>query len=139
LLHHLADHTVAGVPRVHGFDEHGREVLDYLPGTAYGPEVPDEVLVDAMRWLREYHRVVASYRPAREIVWRAGRAALGAGEIICMHDFGYYNWIDSETGFSGVIDWDLAGPGTPASSPLLTFPWHWTDARPGLASLPGYG
>ena len=113
LLNYLAEAGVTGVPRVLGFDDQGREILDYLPGTAYGPEVPDDVLADAMRWLAEYHRVIASYRPDGEIVWRTSRGVLAADQIICMHDYGYYNWIGDETGFSGVIDWDMAGPGVP--------------------------
>ncbi|HWD79379.1 MAG TPA: hypothetical protein VG497_10860 [Kribbella sp.] len=44
LLNYLADAGLSGVPRVHGYDERGPEVLDYLPGTAYGPHVPDDVL-----------------------------------------------------------------------------------------------
>ncbi|WP_405060868.1 aminoglycoside phosphotransferase family protein [Kribbella sp. NBC_01505] len=113
LLEHLAGTELTGLPRVHGFDDQGREVLDFLPGTAYGQEVPDDALAEAMRWLAQYHRVVASYRPVGEVVWRAGTAELAAGQIICMHDYGYYNWIGTPAGFSGVIDWDLAGPGVP--------------------------
>ncbi|MEU4606918.1 phosphotransferase [Kribbella sp. NPDC023972] len=113
LLNYLAAAGLPGIPRVLGFDDQGREILDYLPGTAYGPDVPDDVLADAMRWLAEYHRVVATYRPAGEIVWRTSRGELTADQIICMHDYGYYNWIGTEAGFSGVIDWDMAGPGLP--------------------------
>jgi hypothetical protein len=111
LLNYLADAGLTGIPRVHGFDDQGREILDYLPGTSYGPEVPDDVLADAMRWLAEYHRVVAAYRPQGEVVWRTSRGELAADQIICMHDYGYYNWIGTADGFSGVIDWDMAGPG----------------------------
>jgi hypothetical protein len=120
LLNHLADAGLPGVPRVLGFDDRGREILDYLPGSSYGPSVPDDVLADAMRWLREYHRVVASYRPAGVVVWRTSQGVLGADEIVCMHDFGYYNWIGTEGGFSGVIDWDMAGPGTPLDDIAFT-------------------
>ncbi|MGC4939655.1 phosphotransferase [Kribbella sp. DT2] len=120
LLAHLAAAGLRGAPRVHGFDERGREVLDYLPGTSYGEQVADDVLVAAMEWLAEYHRVVASYRPQGVVTWRAGRSVLGAEEIVCMHDFGYYNWIGDERGFSGVIDWDLAGPGVPLDDIAFT-------------------
>ncbi|TCC33945.1 phosphotransferase [Kribbella speibonae] len=120
LLNYLAGAGLTGVPRVHGHDERGREVLDYLPGTAYGPEVPDGVLADAMRWLAGYHQVVASYRPPGVIRWRAGPAELAADQIICMHDYGYYNWIGTADGFSGVIDWDLAGPGVPLDDIAFT-------------------
>ncbi|GAA1692427.1 hypothetical protein GCM10009745_42260 [Kribbella yunnanensis] len=135
LLRHLADTNLTGVPRVHGLDEKGREILDFLPGTAYGPEVPDDALADAMRWLAQYHRVVASYRPVGPVVWRAGTAALAAGEIICMHDYGYYNWIGTSEGFSGVIDWDLAGPGVPLDDLGFT---AWNTAPLAVAMDPAY-
>lgn len=113
LLQHLADHGLYGVPRVHGFDDQGREILDFLPGDTYAEQPSDEVLPAAMRWLKEYHRVVASYRPVGVVQWRTSRAELGPDEIVCMHDFGYYNWVGDESGFVGVIDWDMAGPGKP--------------------------
>jgi len=111
LLQHLEKAGMYGVPRVLGFDERGREILDYLPGKAYVEQVPDEILATAMRWLREYHRAVSSYRPAGVVQWRTSLQELGPDEIVCMHDFGYYNWIGDESGFVGVIDWDMAGPG----------------------------
>ena len=120
LLNHLAAAGLPGVPRVLGFDDRDREILDYLPGEAYGEQVPDEVLEDAMRWLAEYHRVVASYRPSGLLVWRTSQGELGPDEIVCMHDFGYYNWIGDESGFSGVIDWDMAGPGVPLDDIAFT-------------------
>ena len=135
LLNHLAAAGLAGVPRVLGFDGQGREILEYLPGTSYGPEVPDDVLADAMRWLAEYHRVVASYRPAGEIVWRTSRGVLAADQIICMHDYGYYNWVGSEAGFSGVIDWDMAGPGVPLDDIAFT---AWNTAPLAMRGDPAY-
>lgn len=135
LLNYLADAGLTGVPRVHGYDERGREVLDYLPGTAYSPDVPDDVLADAMRWLARYHQVVASYRPSGVITWRAGRAELAADQIICMHDYGYYNWIGTAAGFSGVIDWDLAGPGVPLDDIAFT---TWNTAPLAIPMDPAY-
>lgn len=135
LLAHLAEAGLPGVPRVLGFDEKGREVLDYLRGTAYGPDVANDVLVDAMKWLRRFHQVVAKYRPAGHQVWRAGQGMLGPDEIICMHDFGYYNWIGTEAGFSGVIDWDMAGPGTPLDDIAFT---AWNTAPLALPGNPQY-
>lgn len=113
LLAHLAAAGLPGVPRVLGFDERGREILEFLPGEAYGEQVPDDVLAAAMRWLRRYHLVVASYRPEGVVQWRTSRGVLAPDELICMHDFGYYNWIGDADGFSAVIDWDMAGPGVP--------------------------
>ena len=64
--------------------------------------------------------MVASYRPEGELVWRTSRGELAADQIICMHDYGYYNWIGTEAGFSGVIDWDMAGPGVPLDDIAFT-------------------
>ncbi len=135
LLNYLADAGLTGIPRVLGFDDRGREILDFLPGTSYGEDVPDDVLADAMRWLAEYHRVVASYRPEGEIVWRTSRGELAADQIICMHDYGWYNWIGTEAGFSGVIDWDLAGPGVPLDDIAFT---AWNTAPLAIPGDPSY-
>jgi hypothetical protein len=135
LLNYLHKAGLTGIPRVLGFDDRGREILDYLPGAPYGEDVPDDVLADAMRWLAEYHRVVASYRPEGEIVWRTSRGELAADQIICMHDYGWYNWIGSEAGFSGVIDWDMAGPGVPLDDITFT---AWNTAPLAIPMDPAY-
>jgi aminoglycoside phosphotransferase (APT) family kinase protein len=111
--------SLYGVPRVLGLDEQGREILDYLPGESYAEQPPDDILAAAMRWLREYHRAVASYRPEGVVQWRTSLAEMEPGQIVCMHDFGYYNWIGDENGFVGVIDWDMAGPGVPLDDPAF--------------------
>ncbi len=116
LLDHLARSGLRGVPRVHGFDSRGREILDFLPGETIdvgNDRASDEILAAAMRWLREYHRVVASYRPEGVVRWRTSEAALEPDEIVCMHDFGAYNWVVQGNELTGVIDWDMAGPGKP--------------------------
>ena len=58
LLGHLAATGLPAVPRAHGIDARGREVLDYLPGEVI--DVNAEVLTDARlaalgRWLRALH------------------------------------------------------------------------------------
>ena len=143
LLGHLARAGLDGVPRVHGIDDRGREILDFLPGRTLDPDLEtpsDEVLAAALRWLRQYHRVVASYRPAGVVEWRTSRAALADDQIVCMHDFAAYNWVVSPGGeFVGVIDWDMAGPGRPlddvafaawGSAPLAQpHPAEWVAGR----------
>lgn len=116
LLNYLADAGLDGVPRVHGYDDQGREVLDFLPGTTPGTDeqqVSDDLLVQGLRWLRRYHEAVASFRPAGEIRWRTATAVLGEEQIVCMHDFGWYNWVADGNEFAGAIDWDMAAPGVP--------------------------
>lgn len=118
LLAHLHEHGLTGVPRVHGFDDDGREVLEYLPGDTLDPETEqpsDDALAAAAAWLRRFHDAVLDFRPGA-LEWRQGIQALSDDEVICHNDPGLYNWIVSngESGeFVGMIDWDRAGPGKP--------------------------
>lgn len=115
LLRHLETAGLDGVPRVLGFDEREREVLTYLPGRPIAVDVEepsDDVLREAVAWLRRFHATVAGFRPEGTLPWRHGPRALGADEIVCHNDPGTYNWIVVDGRFAGVIDWDIAGPGT---------------------------
>ncbi len=129
LLEHLRKSGLAEVPRVFGADERGREVLGYLDGRV--PDVDAEAvaadtLADAVRWLRQFHDVVAEYRP--DGVWRTTNQPLGADEIICHHDFAPYNVALSSSAdgerVAGVFDWDMAGPGRPIDD-LAFAAWNW--------------
>jgi 8-oxo-dGTP diphosphatase len=117
------------VPRVYGFDARGREVLEYLPGRVPEPDVEtpsDELLGDAMRWLRRFHDAVAG--TSLPGPWRATSSAPGAGELLCHNDFAPYNVAvsTSATGerLVGVFDWDLAGPATRLEE-LAFAAWNW--------------
>ncbi|MBL3686128.1 aminoglycoside phosphotransferase [Leucobacter zeae] len=115
LLGFLRDSGLPGVPEVHGFDDEGREVLDYLPGETLDPETEqpeDRALEAAAAWLRRFHDAVRAYDPGA-VEWRQGRRALGPGEVICHNDPGLYNWVVIDGDFAGMIDWDRAGPGRP--------------------------
>jgi 8-oxo-dGTP diphosphatase len=117
LLAHLHASGLDGVPRVLGRDARDREILSYLPGRSIDTvhEVtPDAVLADGLRWLRRFHDAVASFRPDPALPWRnqPGRP-LAPGEIVCHHDAGAYNWRVRGDRVTGVVDWDMAGPGRP--------------------------
>lgn len=116
LLGYLNEAGLRGVPKVHGVDEEGREVLEYVEGRSVPVDrevVLDTVLVEAVAWLREYHDLVYSYRPDGPVLWRTGEAQLEPGQIICHNDPGAYNWIIQSGHFVAMIDWDLAAPGDP--------------------------
>lgn len=116
LLRHLNEAGLWGLPRVQGIDHQGREVLDYVEGRGVPVDkenVLDSVLTEAVAWLREFHDVVYSYRPAGPVTWRSGTAELGSDQIICHNDPGAYNWIIQSGRFVAMIDWDQAGPGKP--------------------------
>ncbi|WP_053351864.1 phosphotransferase [Leucobacter musarum] len=115
LLEYLRAAGLDGVPRVHGLDADGREVLEYLPGDTLDPEretVSDAALAAAVKWLRRYHDVVQGFRPGA-LEWRQGLQPLRDDQVICHNDPGLYNWVVSDGAFAGMIDWDRAGPGRP--------------------------
>jgi 8-oxo-dGTP diphosphatase len=134
LLKHLASVGIAEAPRTLGLDDQGREALTYLPGAVAEQEAPEplppdeELLADAMRWLRRYHDAVAGFwHPGP---WRnePGSAAPSDGQIVCHHDFAPYNVAvsPSTSGLRvvGVFDWDMSGPGTPLQD-LAFAAWNW--------------
>lgn len=115
LLAHLYERGLDGVPRVHGIDADGLEVLDYLPGETLDPETEqpgDRALGEAAAWLRRFHDAVRDFRPGA-VEWRQGEQDLGPDELICHNDPGLYNWVVQDGAFAGMIDWDRAGPGRP--------------------------
>jgi 8-oxo-dGTP diphosphatase len=122
LLAHVRAAGLPYVPEVLGFDELGREVLRYVPGSTFGnDEWPDwarsdALLEQAMRWLSSYHEAVRDFRP-RDAVWRLDSRALASDELICHNDLAPYNVLVTDPEGSprlvGVLDWDVAGPGRP--------------------------
>lgn len=113
LLDAYAAHGIAECPRAHGLDEHGREVLSFLPGEIMAGLPPaqlwsEELLREAAALLRRLHDVSAPLVGA-DLRWRQeGREP---AEVICHHDFAPYNLLVTEGRLSGVIDHDMAAPG----------------------------
>lgn len=134
LLAFLNERGLPGVPRVDGFDTEGREVLEFLPGETLDAETDqpsDDALAAAAVWLRRYHETVRDFAPGmRE--WRQGPQSPGPGEVICHNDPGVYNWVLVDGEFTGMIDWDRAGPGRPVDD-LAFLCW---SAVPLLREIP---
>lgn len=137
LLEHLSMAGLAATPRVLGRDERDREVLTYLPGRVIDidAELPSEsAVVDAMKWLRRYHRAVADFdhpgpwRNAPTTTPQPGDGSSDRQALICHHDLAPYNVALSSSGDGdrvvGVFDWDMAGPGTPTQD-LGFAAWNW--------------
>jgi hypothetical protein len=115
LLKHLEDKGFPA-PHAHGFDDEGREVLDYLDGEAGNWPWPTALLnTDGARRIGEllarYHRDVADFVPPAPAIWRHGVEEPSPGEIVLHGDFAPYNLIWRGEALAGVIDWDLARPG----------------------------
>ncbi|MEJ2857647.1 MULTISPECIES: phosphotransferase [unclassified Saccharothrix] len=110
LLSGLAAAQVRGVPRWHGVDDEGREVLTFLPGeagSAYGG--PETALVSAAKLLRRIHDATAALPDKASHPWQL--PAVEPVEVVCHGDFAPYNcaFHDGET--TGVFDFDTAHPG----------------------------
>ena len=70
-----------GVPELHGLDDDGREILEYVEGRGVPVDqeiVLDNVLTEAVTWLRDFHDLVEGFRPDGVREWRGGEAELDA-------------------------------------------------------------
>ena len=113
LLAHVRAQGVDWVPEPHGFDEQGREVLDYLPGEVVHVPTPwlrnPDVLVTIAQALRQWHDATASFsRESDDVWWQEDIAPV---EVICHVDFAPYNHVFDDGEFVGAIDFDLCTPG----------------------------
>jgi Phosphotransferase enzyme family len=116
LLDHLERVGFDGAPRFLGFDEHGREVLSYIPGEAVIPPYPDwaltdEALVSVAALLRRYHDAVASF-DGRGVEWPAPVPEAFRGGLVSHNDPNLDNVIFAGGRAVALIDFDLAGPGS---------------------------
>jgi len=112
-LGYLAAEGLRGVPTVEGIDG-SSEILTYVPGRSVPLDreiVLDNVLVEAVTWLRDFHDISEGFRPAEARQWRRGVQELTADQIICHNDPGTYNWIIEGGHFAAMVDWDMAAPG----------------------------
>lgn len=101
------------VPLVHRFDEQGREVLSFIPGTVAHHPWPtwlwsDGILRDACELLRRMHDAAPVEDFAHE-VWQS--PVHEPAEVICHNDFAPYNLVFRGGRVVGVIDVDMASPG----------------------------
>jgi len=116
LLRHLHNVGFKRVPRPIGIDDHGREMIEFIPGesgaTVWARIVADEGLVQFARLLREYHDAVRTFVAPPEAIWAIEEPDRAPGEIICHGDFAPWNTVWRGDEPVGIIDWDFAGPGT---------------------------
>ncbi len=152
LLTHLHEAGFRGAPRPLGFDERGREVLAFAPGTVVWPErfalVGDDTGLSRVgRLIREFHDAVAGFVPPPGARWQR-LIPMEGDEIIAHHDLAPWNLVvDGDRGPDGwvFIDWDTAAPGSRledlayaahAFVPLSANPaWQRADAGPRLRVL----
>lgn len=114
LLAHLHDRGIDWLPEPLGTDEHGREVLSFLPGTVPNYPLPAEVwsdaTLDSAGWmLRALHDATLDFDRSGAL-WQ--QPAREPAEVICHNDFAPYNFVFEGQRLTGVIDWDMASPGS---------------------------
>jgi hypothetical protein len=145
LLRHIRSRGFDLAPEPLGLDELGREILTYIPGTTVGWSLPwpeiirsDDLLAQVGQATARYHRAVADFRPPGIVPWQSGSAALTESEIVCHHDIAPYNTVIADRHLLGIIDWDLAGPGS-ARSDLAFVAWQWVPLHgPSVTRLFGW-
>jgi hypothetical protein len=164
LLQHLEAAGFDGAPRVFGFDDRGREVIEFINGPVPWPDDQHRLLGPGVavrrlgRLLRSFHDAVETFRPDQGAVWRFpemaddGRPfADDRGFIVCHNDPAAWNLVVGEERWA-FIDWDAAGPRPPiwdvaycAASVIPVWPDSgragWTEpvARRLSALADGYG
>ncbi|WP_433788849.1 phosphotransferase [Actinoplanes sp. CA-252034] len=106
------------MPRALGFDDQGREVLSFLPGTVVGTARPwpgwvhsDDALRQVAQWLRDFHTAAAGFVPSAGALWR-NETQWRPGLIIGHNDAAPYNAVWNGDRLVGFFDWDFAGPVT---------------------------
>ena len=114
------------IPRVHGMDDQGREVLDFLPGEVVTTpmSLTELQLISLVTWTREFHDAVSGFSHGGP--WRSfpmptptePRAA-----FIGHNDLAPYNSCFLGDELAGIFDWDLAGP-TTAVNELAFIAWN---------------
>lgn len=112
LLEHLRERVGDLVPEPLGQDEHGRQVLEFIPGTEAMGELPvsaDEAARIGAS-IRALHTAAASFPRRESDVWTTAMRRPGA-EIVSHNDLAPWNLIRSSERCA-FIDWDGAGPTT---------------------------
>jgi hypothetical protein len=117
LLRHLEEVGFDGAPRVLGVDDAGREVLSYVPGQAVTAPAPawgltDDALRSVGRLLRRFHDATAAFDPA-PYRWSHAAPAPFDGHGIAHNDPNLDNVVFRDGRAVALIDFDLAGPGSP--------------------------
>lgn len=116
LLEHLAAKRFNGAPRVHGIDEAGREILDFIEGEVVHPEhddlvASDDALAAVATAIRQFHDAVSDF-DGGQFAWSdRGSDPSGSTEILCHNDLAPWNLIRTREDNWVFIDWDLAAPG----------------------------
>ena len=133
-LRHLEAVGFRGAPRHLGYDERGREVLEFVEGDVGLPPFPawvgdERLLISVARLQRSLQAAAASFHPPADAVWdRPNLPDPGPGAIVCHNDLCVENVVVRDGAAVAFIDFDFAAP----SDPLLDIAIaarHWVPTR----------
>lgn len=115
LLKHLRSHGFYSAPEPLGFDAKGREILSFMEGeaglyTLTSAARSNAALVSAAQLLRAYHDAAVDFVFSYQGDWQlANHPPL---EVICHGDYAPYNCVYSKDQVIGILDFDMAHPGS---------------------------
>ncbi|MGE7907566.1 phosphotransferase [Peribacillus sp. NPDC094092] len=114
LLQHLENKGFSYAPKFLGIDEKGREILSFIEGEAGNYPLKeymwsDDVLIEIGKMLRLYHDSVSGF--SLDDSWESIDNTPQPFEVLCHNDFAIYNIIFNYERPTGIIDFDVAGPG----------------------------
>ncbi len=116
LLEHIGRRGYDGAPRVHGIDDTGREILEFVPGAVVWPDhfalvQNDAALFEVAATIRRFHEAAADFAFEAYVWSDRGSDVRGPSEIVCHNDLAPWNLVHQPPGCWRFIDWDLAAPG----------------------------
>jgi Ser/Thr protein kinase RdoA (MazF antagonist) len=125
LLRHLETARFDGAPRLVGVDEHGREVITYIPGVAglSAEAVTGEALCALAELLRRFHDATRGF-PLTPDAWVRGSNDDAPPEVLGHCDVTPDNVIMREGRPVALIDFDMARPTTRLFDVVTTLR-HW--------------
>lgn len=131
LLGHLESREYPYSPRYLGIDGLGRDVLSLLPGQPMVTLRGDDQLRQVATLLRELHDATADFVPPADAIWQVEPVPATSGGRIIHRDVAAWNLLETGDVFTGLTDWDLAGPGRLIED-FAYLAWHFTPLHPEL-------
>lgn len=115
LLKYLRTHGFLSAPEVLGFDEKGREIFSFIEGdtgayTLTPAARSNSALISAAKLLRTYHDVTSDFVHFYQGNWQLDNHP--PIEVICHGDYAPYNCVYKEDKVIGILDFDMAHPGS---------------------------
>ena len=113
LLLHLHHAGCDAAPQVFGRDEHGRQVLEFVPGPLWH-QADTHTASELFRVggiIRQLHDLAATFPSTAEDTWNT-RYQLPQSELVCHNDLAPWNLVCGDDDRWVFIDWDDAAPAT---------------------------